>query len=864
MWHTIHTNNRQPVYGDFEEEFNRIAAEHGLFYARWWYRMHVCLSLPAAIANSIIWSFVMLKSYFIITLRLIKRYKLNSMINVFGLAVGMACSIIVFLFVQDELSYNMFHKKADQIYRVWSTIKLPSKTSSWASAPRKFGEYATADFPEVLDAVRTGDYGFKLLRINNKLYNEDVMFAEQNFFDVFTFPFVKGDSKTALKEPDTAVITKSFADKYFGDEDPIGQVINLDSKVDVTITGIIEDVPENSDFKFDIAFSFTTLRRYWGPGIYDYGGFESTTYLVLDKSASPERLMEKFPDFTLQHFGKRRAERSQYFIHSLPEMHFFSEFNPFSNAAYSYSLSAAAAIILLIACINFINLSTARAVRRSKEVGLRKVIGANRPQLARQFLGEAMFLSGFALIISLVFAAGMLATFNQLSGKNLSLGLLSNFNLYIGLACIALFTGLFAGIYPALFLSSFRPSDVLKNRSGGRSFFSQFSRKGLVIIQFAFSIIFIIGTILVYSQLNFIKNKDLGFEQDNILTISLMEDISVGYRYDVIKSELLSYPNIQSITAAGSIPGLDYWYPQNFVPEEFPKDEPVKLSVYYVSEGFFDFYGIDLVEGRDFSRDFSSDSLSGIILSETAAKLIGWESSVGKQIKIDSETKRYDNKGLSSIGYDVDKMGTVVGVVKDFHSESLKEEIKPVMFRYRPDMYNYLSLKISDEDIQGTIAFLQDKWKDYSPNVIFDYYFVDDKIAAEYLEEEKTGNIIMSTSIIAVILACLGLFGLSSYTAERRTKEIGIRKVMGADIKDTVVMLSKEFAILVLAANIIAWPVAYYGINRWLENFAYRITPGIGLFILAGVIALMIAVFTVSYHALKAARANPVDSLRYE
>ena len=793
----------------------------------------------------------MFRNYLLTAYRNIKRQKLYSFINITGLAIGMACCIVILLFVQDELSYDRYHKNARQIYRITSKHSRGHTIIS----PYEMAPNMVNDFPEVVDAVRIIKQSEFVLSYGEKRFVINPVYADPSILDVFTFPLIRGDKKAVLKDPNSVVISEELAEKFFGDDDPIGKILtiyDLDNKYNLKVTGILRNVPYNSHFMFHFLAPIEQLQNRYADKPYSLSF--CSTYLLLNKNASPEGLEKKFPNFTVKYFGERYASIYTYFLQPLTSIHLNSnlglELGENSNITYSYAFSAVAIIILIIACINFINLSTARASRRFKEVGLRKVVGANRFQLLRQFLGESVFLSFIALLLAVILTELFLPFFNNMMSRHLTVGLRENHFLYVGLFLLTLFVGFLSGSYPSIFLSSLRPVEVFKGDVRKDSLVGIFMRKGLVVFQFAISVVFIIGTIVALQQLNFVNNKNLGFDKENIINIPIFKDHNFAKRHEMIKSEISRHPNIIKAVVTYGVPGMHGSNPIQCIPEGLPDDEPVELNTILIGEDYFDFFGIDIVKGRDFSKEISSDKGSAIILNETAVKKLGWESPIGKRIKVNY--------------WDI-KTGTVIGVVKDHHNGSLHEEIKPSVYLLRPDRHSYIFLKIYPDDIKGTISFLEKKWQEFPTHLPLNYLFYDESLENNlYREDRKVSSVLIFSSALAIILACLGLFGLASFAAERRTKEIGIRKVLGSSVSGIVALLSKEFLKWVLIANIIAWPVAYYAMNKWLQNFAYRINIGWWVFVLAGLLALVIALVTVSYQAIKAARANPVDALRYE
>lgn len=853
----------ETALGDFEEEYTFIASERGTPYANFWYLLQIIKSIPPFLINKILWSGIMLKNYAIIALRDLKKNKIYSFINIFGLAIGMACCIMIMLFVQNELSYDRFHENANCIYRITSKRKYYGIEDHTTITRWIMGPNLVNNFPEVMNAVRLIIHGRFVVEHGDKRLMTDPFYADPSILDVFTFPLIKGDKRTALKEPNNAVISEELAGKVFGTEDPMGKIISvydLDDKYDLQITGILKNIPSNSHFRFDFLAPIDHLKT---RKIYDENApknpYPCITYIHLNENANPEELQEKLPDFVSKYFSERHASNIKYFLQPLLSIHLNSnlslELEKNSNITYSYALSVIAFIILSIACINFINLSTARAPRRSREIGMRKVIGANRLQLFKQFIGETVFLSFIALLIAIFLTALFLPSFNSLMNRHLTMNFNENLFLYIGLILLTLFVGCLSGTYPAIVLSSFQPIKALRRDFRKGTVLGTFMRKGLVVFQFVISLIFLIGTIIIFQQLNFIKNKDLGFIKDNVIEIPIYKDNALCRRADLIKKELSQHPNIIDIVVTAGIPGAYNGIPIHCVPEGFSEDNPTELDELMVEAGFFGFFGIEFIEGRGFSKKIVSDSTSSVIINETAAKSIGWKNPIGKQIKSKAFVDESNKTGLV----------TVIGVVKDFHNGTLHDELKPSIYKIYPPGVSEIYIRIRPENIQETIAFLERKWRDLPTHLPFNYQFLDDFYEAfRYTEDKKISKVFALSSILAIFLACFGMFGSASYSAERRKKESGIRKVLGASVSKIVLLISKEFIFLILIANIVAWPLGYYISNRWLQSFAYQTSIGVWAFIFASVLALMVALISVSYQSVKAAIANPIDSLRYE
>lgn len=792
----------------------------------------------------------MFKNYLKIAFRNLLRHKLYSLINVLGLALGMACCLLIILFIQDELSYDRFHEKAGQIYRV---AKIEKRNEGVVNYPLVFPVVAPKlqeDFPEVLNAVRFEPRLSVLVNRENKQFLEQRFFyADSNVFDVFTFPLIKGDPKIALKEPYTLVLSEETAEKYFGSQDPLGQTLTIDNKHDYKITGVLKNIPHNSHMKFDFLASMATEEAE-NPRYGKLWAWSCYTYLLLPKDYPPAELEKKFPDFILRNRNEQAAKAWTFYLQPLTRIHLHSnlsyELEPNSDITSIYIFSGIGFFILLIACINFMNLATARSSNRAKEVGVRKVLGAERSQLAEQFLGESLVLSFIALPLAVALVEIALPAFNALTNKAVTLNSLSHQAASFGLIGIVVLVGIISGSYPAFFLSAFHPSDVLRRklRAGVKN---SFFRRILVVVQFAISIVLIVGTVIIDSQLDFIRNKKLGFDKEHIVVVRI-EEPEMQKRYEPFRQELLQNPGIKSVAGSTSFPGMNPNL-SLFIPEGAEDKEPLKLRNVLVDYDFIETFGIEVKEGRDFSRDFPTDAKQAFIINESAAQEFGWETSVGKKLT---------DLDLGS--------GSIIGVVKDFHFRSKHQKIEPLILSIRPDeRYIYfISVKFGQANAREILSLLQKKWKEYSPGRPLDCFFLDENFDKLYRAEERLSQIFSVFSFLAIFIACLGLFGLASFTAEQRTKEIGIRKALGASAANIVLLLSKEFTKWVIVANIMAWPVAYFVMNRWLQNFAYRISIGLWMFFLAAGLALAIAFFTISFQAVRAALANPADALRYE
>lgn len=800
----------------------------------------------------------MFKNYLKIALRNILRYRTYSFINIIGLAIGMACCILILLFVQDELGYDGYHANADHIYRLFAESKSLGETSRIAPIGAPLAKIFSSVLPEVRQATRINRGDRVLVKNGNKKFFEELFFyADPEIFDVFSFSFIKGDSQTALAAPFSVVITESMAQKYFDGENPIGKSVIMDNEHSFNITAVIQDVPRNSHFRFDFLASLETLTDLRGERYLTHpGNLAFYTYILLQEGADPAELERKFHVGLTQFLGEQAASRISFHLQPLKSIHLHSklefEIEANSDISYIFIYSAIAFFILLIASFNFMNLSTARSATRAKEVGMRKVLGAHRMQLVKQFLGESVILSSLSLFLAIILAELLLRLFNSLTGKDLALPYFGNFGIFLGFFGIILVVGILAGLYPAFFLSAFNPLRTLKGKVGTAGKSSSF-RHFLVVAQFAISIVLIIGTVIIQNQLSYMRNRNLGFNKEQVVIIP-MPDPKARQAYKSIKTELMQNPSLISATASSSVPGKSF-HVITYRAEDMPENEHQKMVSYFVDYDFLETLGIELAAGRNFSQEFSTDETSAFILNETAVKKLGWDSPLNKQIIWPSDLRKKDA---------IVKEGRVIGVVKDFNVTSLHQLIEPVILQIRPKNFRSISARIKAENIPETLAFLRDKWMKFFPAFPFEYSFLDDDFEKLYRADEKVGQIVGIFSSFAIFVACLGLFGLASFTAEQRTKEIGIRKVLGASVSGMVILLSKEFAKWVLLANIFAWPIAYYAATRWLQNFAYRTSIGVVVFVLAAVLALVIALATVSYQAIKTALANPVEALRYE
>jgi len=792
----------------------------------------------------------MLWNYLKVTWRNIKRYKGYSFINIVGLAVGLACCILVLLWVQDELSYDRFHTNGDDLYRVVAEWRKTEPATHYWPVCAPLAPALKEEFPEIIKATRfTRLRRGQLVRFGDKNFTEaQICLTDPDFFEMFTFPFIQGDVQTALSNPDSFVLTEEMAAKYFGTENPLGKTLNINNEYDFTVTGVIKNIPHNSHLQFDFLASFVRIEdfeRAWAVlDNWTLSGF--ATYVQLDKNASRVELTDKIANYLQKHV---QESKDIIYLQSLKDVHLFSSHIQFGmegqgDIRYVYIFSIVAFFILVIASINFMNLATARSSNRVKEVGLRKVVGAKRAQLIRQFFCESVVMAFCSLILAVVLVELFLPVFINLSGKQLSLDFTSHINILSAIVLLTLITGFLSGSYPALFLSSLRPVKILKgiSKTEGQGYLF---RRILVVSQFSLSILLIICTVVVSHQVGFMRNKKLGFDKEQVAYFPIRDELV--QRYESLKSELLKNTGIKNVTVSSNLPTSGVILTTDKVTWEGKNpEEVVVLEVTSAGYDFTETFNMEMVKGRSFSKEFSSDEEEAIVINETAEKIIGIEDPVGKQLVF----------GESAV--------TIIGVVKDYHFKSLHSEIEPLVLAIVPSLYRYVFVKLDAADIPNTLINIESTWKSFFPDTPFEFHFLDEAYEKLYRSEQQMGTLFNSFTILAVFISCLGLFGLASFMAEKRTKEIGIRKVLGASVIGIVALLNKQFAKWVLIANVIAWPVAYYAMSRWLQGFAYRINLGIWIFALAAAIALGIAVVTVSYQSIKAALANPADSLRYE
>ncbi len=794
----------------------------------------------------------MFKNYIKIAWRNLIKNKVYSGINIIGLAIGLTAGFLILLYVNFERSYDKFHSQGDHIYRVVSDLKTPTGVINADKPSCAVPPNLEKEFPEIISAVRFMELELAVRKDDVKLMENGAAAADAGFFEMFDFKLLQGDKKNVLKEPFSVVLTSETAKKYFGNQPAVGQTLNIKDEdikdLSFTVTGIMDDIPENSQIRANMIISMTTYTQSVIPDLDTFWGlYDPSAYVLLHPNTDSALLEAKFPEFLERNTGEAMREDQLFvslFLEPIQDVYLYSSRGGGGDINTVYVFSIIAIFILLIACINFINLTTARSVERAKEVGVRKVIGADKRQLAFQFVGESIIICLIAFLITLVLAALVLPMFNTLAGKTISEGILSNPLDILFLFLISLAIGVLAGTYPAFVLSSFKPVNVLKGSfsTGSKGIVL---RKGLVITQFTISIALIIGTIIIYNQMHFMRNQELGFEKEHTIVLTT----SIAPSQKELKDNLNNLPGVLSTSLASSVPGVGNNSAYSVLENNKGEEQIANINAYFVDYDFISQFGLKVVAGRDFSREFATDSSEAMIVNEMAVKLLGF-----------SSPKEALGAHFSQWG----KKGQIIGVLQDFHFKSLRQNILPLTMTIKQDEMDLIVVKISGQNVKQTLASIQNKWETILPNDAFNFYFVDEVFDRQYRTQERFGNLFFNFSVLAILISCLGLLGLAAYSILQRKREIGVRKVLGASVAEVVQLLSKDFLKLVAIAFVIATPLAWFAMDYWLAEFAYRITIQWWMFLLAGVCALIIALATVSFHAIKASLTNPVKSLRTE
>ena len=808
----------------------------------------------------------MFKNYFISALRNITKSPFYAMLNIIALTVGLSTFIFIFMYVSDELAYDRYHDNADRIYRLESNFSIGTKQDRFAIVPIPMAPALKLEYPEIEEFVRFQTIDNVLIKVGEKeFYEESFYYADSSVFNIFSHELLMGSLKECLTEPNTAVLTQSIANKYFGKENPIGLIIETGGGRQFKVTAVVEDVPGNSHLKFEALFSSSTLakefgeeefnsmepERFWNIGVY--------AYVMINKNSSIETIHEKFPQFYEKYMKSLGDQFNASFdleTTKLGDVHHTSTLSsdlPTGNMSYVYIFSTAALFILLLAAINYMNMATARSSERSREVGMRKVMGAEKRQLIVQFLSESVLLSLMALILALAIVTILMPEFNLLTGKELLFGQLINVETLLSITLVSLLIGIISGSYPAFFLSSFKPLKVLKGVTVGNGKSSLLMRKALVIFQFFIAIVIIISTMVVSDQLHFLKNKDLGFDKENVIVME-MQDSAFRSKLEPFKELLLQNPGIENVANSTGVPGRNSWIQVMLVEQESEMKE-FAVILTQCDYDYPDVMKFQFLEGRNFDKNMGTDDTAAVIINESAVRQFGWTGNpIGKKFQY---------------GFELDRTGgrimKVIGVVKDYHFTSLHNKIEPIINFISPVNRYYLTVKVVEGQLDNALAHIEQNWTEYNPKRPFDYKLLSQIQEEMYQGEEKITTIFIVITIITVFIALLGLFGLSLFTTEQRTREIGIRKVNGATVGDIMFLMLKEFFWIILIAFILAVPIAYWRLSIWLESsFIYFVDIQWQTVLLAGLAAMIVGIATISIHVLKAASTNPIDAIKYE
>jgi len=780
----------------------------------------------------------MIKNYLKIAFRNIFRNKLSSFINILSLALGLAVFLLIMLWVRDEISYDRFHENTDRLYRLVVQADLGEQSFKAVVTPGEFLPYLQSNIPEVEAACRYRPLTSDILTEadGNKFYENKIACADSSFFQLFNFEIISGDVEKALSNEENIILTASTAIKYFGTTDVIGKTIELyNGRYPRSIAAVIKDLPSNTHFDFEMLMSMEFLAPF------DWGNHYFNGYFLLHQNAEPELVVEKINQLIA---AKELGAEIHYYLQPIKDIHLKSNFDidmadgtsEVNNNVFIFTYIAF--FILLIACINFMNLSTARSSKRMREVGIRKVVGAFRKNMMRQFMGESIMFAFLGMIFALILVELLLPSFNQLTQKNIVLLGGKHYDLLLQIFGLTVITGIVAGFYPSLYLSSFKPISIMKGTSVQQS---SVLRRILVIIQFALSVILICGAIVVSNQLKYISQKDLGYDRENLVYMRYTRDIALGY--DKFRQELQALPEVENITRSSDIPTNTIHLWSDFNWEGITEGKNYMMNVFTVDDRYLNTMKFNILQGRAFSPEFADSS--NYILNETAVAYTGIEDPLGKRFSLN------------------DIQGTIVGIVKDFNYKSIRINVEPLVIR-QGEYLNFMIIRLSSSNITQAIKKLKFIWNKNYPDLPFELHFLDAEFEMLYESELRTGKVFDYFTILAILISCLGLFGLASFTAEKRTKEIGVRKVMGASVSQIVGLLSSEYLKWVVIANLIAWPIAWFVMNKWLQNFAYKIQINLLYFLLAGIAACAIAIITVSFQTIKAANSNPIECLKYE
>lgn len=853
-------NHEHPesIFGDYEEIYHSICNQRSVLSGRIWLYFQILAVIPSFLKNYFYFGGTMIKNHLKTTFRNIIKHKGYSIINILGLAMGIASSIVLLLHINYEFSYDRHHENTRRIYRITASGESGGEDYSNAKIPSAMAPVLLSEFPEIENVTRFIPDNINLFRYQDKKYYEpNFKFVDNSIFSVFSYSLIEGNKQTALKTSNSVVLSREKARKYFGNENPMGKFIRFNNQIDLAVTGIIEKPPSNSHLQSDILISYDTLNDYWPGAANTRDWANSYTYVLVKEGTNTDHFHSKLRSFLRRHMGgiiPSSQGKISCIAQPLTSIHLHShlpnELPGNTHILYIYILIGIALLIILIASINYINLSTARFSTRAREVGLRKVLGARRRQIASQFFGESIFFVFMAFAAGLVLVKVSASFFSSISGYSIRLAFFGSPVLWIELFLVLVFVSLVAGIYPAFLLGRFNPIATLKSRLGDGLEQSKF-RNILVVFQFSILIGLIIVTTAIFNQLDYMRSRNSTIEREQLLTMKIYEDHSENDRVlglYTLKNEMKRLPGVLNATLSTQIPGTRFYQGQ-FVPEGSSKSQAIHMEMYDIDGNYLDTFGVETVEGRGFSRDLPDESAGAVMINRTAARRFGWEEPVGKRI--------YELNGSQRKEYHV------IGVVEDFHSQSLHQKIEPMII-FSTSHFHFLTLRLNAENISGTMRMIREKWEKLEPHHPFDHFFLDDHFNDIYLKDVNMGKFVKMLTVIAIFIGCLGLFGLAAFTTEQRFKEIGIRKVLGSSVSGIVILLTKEITKWVMVANLLAWPMAYLTASKWLNNFAYREGLHWSMFLVSGGLALLLALLTVSYQSVKAARVNPAVSLKSE
>jgi putative ABC transport system permease protein len=795
----------------------------------------------------------MLKNYLITTVHYLKKHKTISIINLAGLTVGLTVSFFALLYVNFELSYDSYHEHADRIYRIVTDVKSSTGIDYRGSAVPLAPALQEA-FPEIKAATRTVLDYLIIQKEEGAATEEKIAYADSSFFSVFTFPFVSGDPTTALNTPFTIVLSESLAKKYFGDADPLGKMLLINGKDRAYVTGVMKDIPHNSHFRADMLLSLSTLLKVWNPDLATrWISARASSYVLLHQNTSASSLQQQLPSFVANHYDQHEFQYTllleplnEVYLHGKPRGS-RSGSAITGNPDTLYILAVVAGFVLLIAAFNFVNLTTSFSLQRAKEIGVRKVLGAARGQLIAQFLSDAVLLSLCACALSIGLVIMLMPFFQQLSGKVIDFSLVKNISDIGWFVLLTVTIGVLSGIYPAFFLSGFKPVSSLKGKlissSQGIGL-----RRSLVLLQFSISIILVVATLVVFQQLYFMQTQQLGFKKDHHVVIDFQFDSNVKKHAETIKEQLTRLPGVTEASISSCIPGRSNHKLDTEIENADHALQASRLDAYFVDPDFFRQYALEVIAGRPFSKEIATDSMQAMMVNEATVKSLGYQ-----------RAEEVLGKKFAQYG----RTGIIIGVVRDFHFQSFREEVQPLTFQ-TGDMETFLSLTVSDINPAPVLTAIEKKWNEVAGGIPMTYFFADEAYDAQYAPEARFGKLFLCFAALAIALSCLGLVGLTAFSTAQRTKEIGIRKVLGSSVPEILALLSKDFLLLLGIAALVAIPVSWYSMNRWLEGFAYRITISWWLFAAAALTVVVVAFMSISYQTLKAANANPVASLKSE